>query len=418
MFILYQLILTLVILISPLIILFRIIKNKEHKKRFIEKFFLKNNNKKKENILWFHGASVGEVMSIIPLIQFYEKNKLIDKILITSSTLSSSKLFEKYNFKKTIHRFYPIDHFLFVKSFLNYWKPKIAIFIDSEIWPCMYNDLNKKNIPIILLNARITNKTYNKWLLVNHFARLVFKNIKIAYPQNNETKNYLKKLKVRKIKSIGNIKFLKQKKNKHQNTQNINFKEFKRKKIWIASSTHYDEEITCIKSHLELRKKIDNLMTIIIPRHIDRVKNIKYEINKLGLNVTLHSQKKSNLNDVDIYIVDTIGETEKFYKIAPTIFMGKSLQNFKKGGQNPIEPARFGAKILHGPNVSNFKEVYKLLKVLKISKLVKNQTQLTKEINFKKNKNITNKIDKIGLKTFEKVKKELDNLINHEFKKT
>ena len=143
----------------------------------------------------------------MPLIQELEKNKSIKQILITTSTLSSSQIFKKFNFKKTIHQFFPIDSIFFSYKFLNYWKPTIAIFVESEIWPSIFKILNKKKIPLNLLNARITKKTFNKWRRVKKFSNSVFKNISIAYPQNEETFNYLKKLNVSKIKKIGNLKF-------------------------------------------------------------------------------------------------------------------------------------------------------------------------------------------------------------------
>ena len=158
MFFLYQIIVSILLILSPIIIFFRTIKNKEDKNRFKEKFSLINIKRKKGNLIWFHGASVGEIMSVIPLIKYYEKKKSIDQILITSSTLSSSSIINKFNFRKTTHQFYPIDHFYFTSKFLNHWKPSMAFFIESEIWPCMFKNLNKKNIPLILLNARITKK--------------------------------------------------------------------------------------------------------------------------------------------------------------------------------------------------------------------------------------------------------------------
>ena len=138
MFILYQSVLSIILLISPIIIIFRIFKNKEDKKRFVEKFSITTKKRRSGLLIWFHACSVGEVLSIVPLIKYYEKNNDISQILVTSSTLSSSKVINKFKFKKTIHQFYPIDHFIFVNSFLNYWKPNIAIFVESEIWPCMF----------------------------------------------------------------------------------------------------------------------------------------------------------------------------------------------------------------------------------------------------------------------------------------
>ena len=172
MFVLYQIVVSIFILISPIIILFRILNNKENKTRFIEKFSFPTKNKIKGKLIWFHGASVGELLSVIPLIKYYEKNKLVKQILVTSSTLSSSNVIKKFKLKKTIHQFYPIDYFPFTNKFLNYWNPSVGIFIDSEIWPCMFRGINKKYIPLILLNARITKKTFYRWIKLKKFSIL------------------------------------------------------------------------------------------------------------------------------------------------------------------------------------------------------------------------------------------------------
>ncbi len=416
MFVLYQIILSLLIFISPIIILFRIIKNKEHKKRFIEKFSLSSKKRISGKLIWFHGASVGEILSIIPIIKNYEKNESIDQILVTSTTLSSSKVIKKFRFKKTVHQFYPFDHFFLTNKFLNYWKPSLAIFIDSEIWPCMFQKLEKKKIPLVLLNARITRKTFNKWSKFKNFSEKIFGKISIAYPQNLETKFFLKKLRVNKIKYIGNLKFA-ENNEETQNKINKNLKsQLKNKKIWIASSTHADEEVFCAKTHIELKKRIKNLVTIIIPRHIHRVKEIIPKIKKLNLNVTSHSLKNKSLKDSDIYIVDTFGETRKFHKIGASVFLGGSIIN--RGGQNPLEAARYGARILHGPNTDNFRDVYKLLKSFGVSKKITTPKDLAFSITFKKNKNIGIKIKNIGAIILKKTIKELDNLVNDELKKT
>ena len=412
MFFLYQIILSLLVLISPILIIFRIYKGKEDKIRFREKFSIPSKKRSKGKLIWFHGASVGEILSIIPLIENYEKDKLINQILITSSTLSSSKVLKKFKFKKTVHQFYPIDHFFFTKRFLEYWKPNLAIFIDSEIWPNMFKKLEEKKISLILLNARITKKTFLRWQSLKNVSQKVFKKISIAYPQNLETKYFLKKLKVKKIKTIGNLKFAEQ---DNEIMNKLNFR-FKSKKIWVASSTHSDEEIFCGKTHIELKKKIKNLLTILIPRHIHRVQEIKSELENLRLNVTNHSSNTKNLKNIDIYIVDTFGETKKFHKVGTSVFIGGSIIN--RGGQNPLEAARYGARILHGPNVDNFKDVYKSLSNLKISKKITTPRELASSIIFKRNKKLGDKIKKIGVKILKETINDLDKLIKNEFKKT
>mgnify|MGYP001334416235 FL=1 len=404
------------IFISPILIYFRILKNKEHKTRYKEKFSVASKKRIKGNLIWFHGASVGEIQSIIPLIENYEKDKTINQILITSSTLSSSKILEKFKFKKTIHQFYPLDHIYITSKFLRYWKPNIAIFIESEIWPCMFKELEKRKIPIVLLNARITKKTFDKWMKLKNFTNEIFNKITIAYPQNLETKYFLKKLKTNKVKTIGNLKFIENNYEKFNAISNKLKSQFKTKKIWVASSTHSNEEIFCAKTHIQLKKKIRNLVTIIIPRHIHRTNKIISELESLNLKVTKHSSKNKNIENTDVYLVDTFGETKKFHKISCSVFLGGSI--IKRGGQNPLEAARYGARILHGPNIDNFKDVYKTLSSLKASKKITSPNELASLIIFKRNKNLGSKIKKIGGKILKETINELDKLINNEFKKT
>ena len=143
-FFIYQTFLTIILFFSPIIVAYRILKNKEDKSRVKEKFCFPTKKRGVGKLIWFHGSSVGEIMSIIPIIKKYDRDKSIDSILITSTTLSSSKILEKIKFNKTIHQFYPIDHFFFSNKFLNYWRPNIAIFLESEIWPSMFKKLKKK----------------------------------------------------------------------------------------------------------------------------------------------------------------------------------------------------------------------------------------------------------------------------------
>ena len=420
MFFLYQILITILLILSPLIIFFRILKKKEDRKRYKEKFCFPSKRRINGNLIWFHGSSVGELLSILPLVQELEKNKSINQILITTSTLSSAQIFKKYNLKKTVHQFFPIDSIFFSYKFLNYWKPTIAIFIESEIWPSIFRVLNKKNIPLVLLNARITKKTFKKWKSVKEFSNSVFQNISIAYPQNEETLNYLKKLNISKIKKIGNLKFFNNQQSKFTKLDQTFLKNINHKKIWCASSTHPGEEIICVNAHINLKKKYKNLLTIIIPRHIHRVNKIVDEIKSLDLNVVLHSSRPKKLNDTDIYLVDTYGETKKFYQATDIVFMGKSIS--RKGGQNPLEPANLGSAVLYGSNVDNFKDTYKLLNKLKVAYKVNGVKSLTNSIDklIAKPNNKKNylEIAKIGKKILNETKDEINSLINNEIKKT
>ena len=407
-----------VLVFSPLIIIIRILKGKEDKKRFVEKFCFNKKVRNKGNTIWINAASVGELMSIVPLINELEKNNDIHKILVTTSTLSSSKIFKNFKFKKTIHQFFPIDFFYFTSIFINYWRPKVAIFIDSEVWPCMFREIKKNSIPLLLMNARITKKSFDKWSFFKDFSSNVFSNIDVAYPSNSETLKYLKKFKINKIKKIGNLKFSQRKNIKEKSFSKPFLLSLKKRLIWVASSTHSNEELLIGSVHLNLKKKFKNLLTVIIPRHINRVKKINDDLSLLNLNTVIRTSKQKIMPNTDIYLVDTYGETKKFFRISKTTFIGGSVANH--GGQNPIEPARFGLSIIHGPNVRNFKDIFKLFAQKKISHQINNQSQLlsiSKKLLTQKNK-VKLDLQKMGDSILKKSVIEVNNILNNEIKKT
>ena len=395
MFFIYRILINLTIFISPLIILVRLIKSKEDKIRFKEKFCFFSKKRGNGKLIWFHGSSVGEILSIIPLVEKLEKKNSVGKILITSSTLSSSKVLSKFNLKKTIHQFFPIDSNFLTKKFLNYWNPSVAIFIESEIWPNMLINIKKESMPLILLNARITKKSYNKWCMFPYTSKILFNTFDACFSQNQETIKYLRSLGAKKIKFFGNLKYSESKTQKNNNFDNGLKKIFKSKKIWCAASTHNTEEKLCALAHKKLKKKYRNLLTIIIPRHTQRTNDIINEIKDLKIEIQTRSIDNKLRKNTEIFLVDTYGETKSFYKICKIVFLGGSLINH--GGQNPLEPARLGCKVLHGPNVQNFAEVYKLLEKNNLSSKFKNINQLTTLIDqsFKKNANYNKKIIKL-----------------------
>jgi 3-deoxy-D-manno-octulosonic-acid transferase len=402
MYFFYNILTNLAIIISPIIIIYRIVKGKEDVKRVGEKFCIYSKKKSNKKV-WIHAASVGELMSIVPVIRKLEKNKKIKNILLSTSTTSSAKIFNKLKLKKTSHIYFPLDNNFIVKRFINYWQPELAIFIDSEIWPNMFNNLHIKNIPIIIMNARITERSFNKWQLFPSFANQVFGKITLALPQNLETLKYLKLLKVRDIKTAGNLKYYGQKDNYDYSTKLLKNK-FKDFKVWCAASTHFNEEILIGNLHKKLKKKERKLITIIIPRHVSRTNEIKETLNKIELNCILHSSNEKIKKNTDIYLVDSYGETSKFYNLTNISFVGGSI--IKHGGQNPLEPARLGNYIISGPNVKNFKEIYAFLNKLKMSSItfdiLKMENLILKRLNSKTpNKNIK-RIIKIGNDVLEK----------------
>jgi 3-deoxy-D-manno-octulosonic-acid transferase len=261
----------------------------------------------------------------------------------------------------------------------------------------MFDNLKSNNIPIVIMNARITERSFNRWQIFSKFAYQVFGKISLALPQNLETLRYLKLLKVKNINLAGNLKYYGQKNNHDEKTKLLKNK-FKNYKLWCAASTHNNEEILIGKLHKRLKKREKKLITVIIPRHINRSNEILDTLDQLDLNCITHSSNQKIQKDTDIYLVDSYGESSKFYSLTNVCFVGGSI--IRHGGQNPLEPARLGNYIINGPNVKNFKEIYAFLNNLKISSSTSNiltmENIILKKIKTKiPNKNIK-KIIKIG----------------------
>ena len=404
MLIIYRLLINLTFILSPIIIIFRLLKKKEDSNRFIEKIGFFKKLKIKGNLIWFHGASVGELQSVIPLLEKFEKNKKINQILITSNTLSSSKIIKKLKLKKIVHQFFPIDTNYIINKFINYWQPSKVFFIDSEIWPNTVLSLKQKKIPTILINGRITNKSYKRWKFFSNFAQKIFSNLDLCLASSKESYKYLKDLGVENIKFIGNLKFSQSQKGKVAIDKKLkNF--LLNKKVWSASSTHQNEEVICGLVHIQLKRKIKNLLTIIIPRHINRCTQIKKDLEKLNLVVHTIGSHNNLKKNTDIFLINSYGKTKIFFNNSKNVFLGGSL--IKHGGQNPLEPAMLGCNILHGPYVNNFKEIYKFLERNGISQKILSQRHLIKTLeklfNKRKEPNKTQKkLKMIGKNILEK----------------
>jgi len=319
-------------------------------------------------------------MSILPIIEEFIKEKKIDQVLLTSITVSSGSILEKRYSQnpKVIHQFLPLDIPILIKKFLNHWKPNLTIFIDSEIWPNLIFEIHNNEIPLLLINGRITEKTFKRWRLVINFARKIFSKFDLCIASNKESEKFLQILGASKTKNYGNLKFSQTKTSSNKELDASFLKKIKNRKIWCAASTHADEEILCAETHLKIKKNYNNVLTIIIPRHINRAKQIITAISKLNLNVALYSESDQIGRDTDILIIDSYGESLKFYNISKNVFIGKSLVEtlVKDSGQNPIEAARQGCKVFHGPNIRNFVEIYDYLQTLDVTKEVKNSDDL------------------------------------------
>lgn len=407
------------------LIYLRIFFKKEDPLRFKEKIFSSNFNVKRQansKLVWFHAASMGELKSILPLIEELNKNNNDLEFLITTVTLSSSNLAkdELRKFKNAYHRFFPIDVEFLIKKFLLLWKPSAILLVDSEIWPNLILSAKKNKIPLAIVNARITAKTFKKWMMIPGTAKKIFKSFDLCLTSNLETKNYLSQLKVQNIFYNGNIK-LANKINENE-TGNINENFLKNNKFWLAASTHDNEEKFCLHTHLKLKKKLENIKTIIAPRHIERVykienlcKNFKLTVQILGKNETIQKNR-------EIIIINSYGILPSFFKYSKSVFIGKStLKKLEQsGGQSPIDAAKLGCKIYHGPYIYNFKDVYEILNQNKISIKIENSTELAQNLVLdfknidKKNEKFSDNINNIGQRILSDTMKNINKFLFNE----
>jgi len=365
---------------APIYLLIRKLRNKEDYTGYKEKLSIIKTPRNKGVLIWLHVASVGEAMSVLPLIEKLISDNQVKNILLTTITLSSGNILKKkYNEnEKVIHQFLPLDVPRLARKFLNHWNPNLSIFVDSEIWPNLIFEIEKKNIPLILINGRITKKTYKRWMFLKNFANKIFKKFTLTIAANKESEFFLKNLGAKNIKNYGNLKFTNLKTNLDKKIDSSFLDKIKNRKIWCAASTHSPEEILCAKSHLEIKKEYNNVLTIIIPRHVNRVEQIKKDLINLKLKVVLLSDINKFETNTDILIVDSYGKSLIFYNISKYVFLGKSLIETLENdsGQNPIEPARLGCKIFHGAHVSNFIEIYNYFRTLNISKEIEGCKEL------------------------------------------
>ena len=368
-----------------LLVYVRLFLNKEDKLRFKEKIYtssFKVNRNIEKKLVWFHAASIGEFLSVLPLIkEISNYNKNIE-FLITSVTLSSAKLVEQKlnHYKNVTHRYLPLDVEILTSNFLNRWKPDLVCFVDSEIWPNFLFKIKEKKIPLLLINARLTKKSFNRWNIFFSFAVKVFSNFDLCLAASEESQNNLKKLQVKNLKYIGNLKYSVKNKLEELSTSSKNI--LNNYKTWCAASTHDGEELIVLKTHIEIKKKYGNIVTVIIPRHTNRSLHIKNLTKKYRLNSQILSGNDLIDSNVEILIINSFGVLPKYFNYCKNIFIGKSFLKKKQnvGGQNPIEAAKLGCNIFHGPYIYNFQEVYDRLKSYGIGIKINNEFELAKKI--------------------------------------
>ncbi len=408
-FFLYRIFSNLALIFIPLVIFIRKRNGKELQERTNERYGKNTYKRKKGKLIWIHAASIGECQSILPIVDKLEKDQSINQILITSGTVTSAQVINKRIKGKVVHQFIPFDVPVFTNRFLNYWKPSLAVFVESEIWPNFIHNLNNKNIPQIIINGRMTIKSFKRWSLFDSSSKDLFSKFSSCSTQNTDSTLFYEKLGIKNTNYTGNLKFALT----PDPTDTKKYDELKvltgGRKIFLAASTHPGEEEIISRVTQKLKKTCKDLLTIVVPRHPKRNNIINQNIIK---NTAIRSIGNKIKRNTHIYLADTIGELDLFYKLADIIFIGGSL--VMHGGQNPIEAAYHGKKVYHGEYVENFSDVYMTLDQMKLSQIVKNERQLEHFIH-EEYKNLDNKVIKVdvgrlkkeGEETVKKVLKEI-----------
>ena len=357
----------------------RIKNGKEDRLRFNERKGFARIPRPNGSLIWIHGASVGESITVLPLIEKLRQEHPKINVLITTGTVSSGVLLEKRLPDQVIHQYVPIDRIPYVCRFLDHWRPDLALWVESEFWPNLITMTNDRGIPQVLLNGRISPSSYAEWKYIRGLIRRMLECFELCMAQAEIDSARLCELGAKKVKTPGNLKYA-----SPELPVDLGNLDFLRQKVdtrpcWFAASTHPGEEDIISDVHFNVSKSFPNLLTILAPRHPNRGNQIAEKLALYGHKVSRRSAGETIYGDTSIYLADTMGELGLFYRLSPVSFIGKSLVDM--GGQNPLEPARLKSAVLFGPHMWNFPDITEALLLAGAAELVTDSGSLAAALN-------------------------------------
>ncbi len=332
----------------------RMARGKEDRLRFGERRGFAGHPRPAGRVVWLHAASVGESVSMLPVVE-----RLLGRpdttVLVTTGTVTSAEVMAARLPDGAIHQYVPVDRLPWVRRFLDHWRPDLALWAESEFWPNLLIEAADRGVPLILLNGRVSDRSFARWRRHPGFIRRLLAGFVLCLAQTPTDAQRLQSLGAGKVACRGNLKFAAPPLPVDQAALNELSARLDDRPRWLAASTHAGEEEAVARVHQELARRHPGLLTVIVPRHANRGQAIAAELASLGLAVARRSAGQSVGPETDLLLADTMGELGLFYRLAPIVFMGKSLVG--QGGQNPLEPARLGGAVLFGRHMENFADI-------------------------------------------------------------
>ncbi|WP_426611539.1 3-deoxy-D-manno-octulosonic acid transferase [Bradyrhizobium sp. McL0616] len=343
--------------LAPALIKRRLKQGKEDPARVGERRGLSQDVRPHGPLVWIHGASVGEVLAAAALIERLRDLNL--RILLTSGTVTSAAVVAKRFPPDVIHQYVPYDSPRYVARFLDHWKPSLALFIESDLWPNLILAGAVRRVPMVLINGRMSPRSFPRWRRMYGTISALLSRFDICLAQSKLDAERFSALGGRDVVTTGNLKLDVPAPPADPARLERLMAMTRGRPIIVAASTHPGEDEMLVAAHRSLVGVFPQLLTVIVPRHPDRGSSISGMITASGLKPALRSRDEPLAATTDVYVADTMGELGLFYRLSPIVFMGGSL--IRHGGQNPIEAIKLGAAIVHGPHVFNFSELYEAL---------------------------------------------------------